>query len=44
MVLLFKMVSRAELHTISTYFSGKIQLFELFVSFLLCISEIVYFS
>ena len=31
----------AELHTISTYFSSKMKLFELFVSFLLSISEIV---
>ena len=31
----------AELHTISTYFSSKIQLFELFASFLLSTSEIV---
>lgn len=34
----------AELHTMSTYFSSKIQLFGLFVSFLPSISEIVYFS
>lgn len=34
----------AELHTMLTYFSSKIQLFGLFVSFLPSISEIVYFS